>query len=231
MSPKQHAYGEGDSSTNPHGTNLPMPPAFGNLGLRNGGAESPSSAIFSRSGPSAGALAGLPREANAEETLQSHAQVANGDQDAAIDPSLEGLPPVPSHWAAPTSPTKDAARILDFNHDAKLANSEIVVDPTLMDVGAPGGEAEHDAMSPSTTLMTAIAAARAEDTAEGYANGERLALSLGAAFEQQEGAAQKTMGNGFDGVNGDLGVDDETRTHVDSQGADGEKPEIDLVAW
>lgn len=231
MSPKQNAYGEGDASASSRGINLPMPPAFGNLGLSNGGAESPSSAPASRSGPNAGALAGLSRDGNAEVALRSHVQAGNGDQDAAIDPSLEGLPPVPTHWAPATSPTKDAARILDFNHAAKLANSEIVVDPTLMDVGVAGGEAEHGAMSPTTTLLTTIAAARTEDTAEGYANGERLALSLGAAFEQQEGAAHKTMGNGFDGVNGDLGVDDETRTHVDSQGVEGEKPEIDLVAW
>lgn len=197
-----------------------MPPAFGNLGLRNGGVESPSSVTATRLGTHSDGFAGLSRDDHTEpNALKSHTQTANGGQDAAIDPSLEGLPPVPSHWSGPASPTKDAARILDFNHGSKLANSEIVVDPNLMDVSAAGAEADEDAMSPTTTLLTAIAAARAEQSPEGYANGDRLALSLGAAFEQQEG------------VNGDLGVDDESRTQVDSQGSNGEKPEIDLVAW
>lgn len=127
------------------------------------------------------------------------------------------------------SPTKDAARILDFNNEAKVANSEIMVDPNLMDVGTAGTEAADDAMSP-TTPLTAIEASRAGDAPEVYAQSDRLALSLGAAFEQQEGGAQKAIGNGFEGVNGDLGVDEESRTQVDSQGSN-EKPEIDLVAW
>lgn len=207
-----------------------MPPAFGDLGLSHDGIESPSSGNVARLGANVDRFAGPSRENQAEPTLQSHAQTVNDGQDAAIDPSLGSLPPVPSHWGAPMSPSKDAARILDFNNRSKVAHNEIVVDPNLMDVVSTGREADGDAMSP-TTLLSAIAAARAEDTPEGYAASERLALSLGAAFEQQEGGAQKAVGNGFDGVNGDLGVDDESRTQVDSQGSNGEKPEIDLVAW
>lgn len=206
-----------------------MPPAFGDLGLGNHGVESPSSGSAVRPGNNADGYAGLSQADRAEPTLQSQAQNVNDGQEAAIDPSLENLPPVPSHWGAPTSPTKDAARILDFNPEAKAANNEIMVDPNLMNVGTAGPEAADDAMSP-TAILTAIEASRAGDTPEVYAHGERLALSLGAAFEQQEGSAQKAIGNGFEGVNGDLGVDEESRTQVDSQGSN-EKPEIDLVAW
>jgi hypothetical protein len=229
MSPKQHAFGNG-VEFNSEAARLPMPPAFGDLGLANHGVESPSSNNAIRSGTNAEGHAELSRTDHVEPTLQSHAQTEDDNQDAAIDPSLEGLPPVPSHWGAPASSTKDTARILDFNNESKAANSEIMVDPNLMDVGTTSAEAVDDAMSP-TTLLTAIEASRAGNLPDGYSHGERLALSLGAAFEQQEGVVQKAIGNGFEGVNGDLGVDEESRTQVDSQGSNGESSEIDLVAW
>lgn len=228
MSPKHNSFGErGVLPNDSQAINLPMPPAFGNLGLRNGD-ESPSTGSTARNGSS---YANVPRDGDAE-TLTT-IQGANNDNndDVAIDPDLAGLPPVPTHWGTTTSPTRDTARILDFDHGQHLENSEIVVDPNLMDVSSGSAEGNAGILSPTTTLMTAIAAARGVDLPENYTNGERLALSLGAAFEQREGSGQKTMGNGFDGVNGDLGVDDETRTQVDSQGSNNEKPEIDLVAW
>lgn len=228
MSPKHNSFGNAGGAPNDSQANqLPMPPAFGNLGLRNGNLESPSAGNGARNG--AHILPNVSRDGDAETSNPIQLNNNNHD-DAAIDPDLAGLPPVPTHWSVPISPTRDTARILDFNHGQHLENNEIVVDPNLMDLGSASAEGNVGVLSPTTTLMTAIAAARGEDISESYANGDRLALSLGAAFEQREGSGQKGSGSGFEGVNGDLGVDDETRTQAETQGSN-EKPEIDLVAW
>lgn len=229
MSPKHNSFGNaGGMPNDSQAIQLPMPPAFGNLGLRNSNLESPSAGTSARNG--AHSFPNGYRDGDAE--ISNPTQSANNDNndDAAIDPELAGLPPVPTHWSVPISPTRDTARILDFDHAQHLENSEIVVDPNLMDLGSASAEGNVGVLSPTTTLMTAIAAARGEDITENYANGDRLALSLGAAFEQREGSGQKVQGSGFEGVNGDLGVDEETRTQVESHGTN-EKPEIDLVAW
>lgn len=202
-----------------------MPPAFGNLGLRNGTLESPSASTSTRNGGHS--FPAVSRQGNAETT--NPARPANNESDdVAIDPDLAGLPPVPTHWSVPISPSRDAARILDFNPGQQMENSEIMVDPNLMDLSSATAENNPGTLSPTTTILTAIAAARGEDLSENYTNGDRLALSLGAAFEQRDG--QKAQGNGFDGVHADLGVDEEGKTQVESQGTN-EKPEIDLVAW
>lgn len=221
MSPKHNSFSNTGAAVNDQTNHLPMPPAFGNLGLRNGTLESPS----------AGAARNGNGNANSSRNAEPIHSTINDHHDVAIDPELAALPPVPTHWSVPVSPARaDTARILNFDPDQQIENSEIMVDPNLMDLGSVQAEGNPGALSPTTTLMTAIAAARGDELSENDTNGDRLALSLGAAFEQRDGAGGKAQGNGFEGVHADLGVDDEVKTQVESQGTN-EKPEIDLVAW
>ncbi|KAJ9098135.1 hypothetical protein QFC21_004464 [Naganishia friedmannii] len=230
MSPKQNSFNSAMQNHPFPGGNLSMPPAFGNLGLTEGHPESPSTTTALRQGGSTdNRHDNTSQHRNGEQVVVDQVQQTMGNGvEGAIDPDLAGLPSVPGNWEAATSSARDTARILDFDHGIQYADGEMVVDPDLMDVPQPPADDPANLPSP-TTLISAIAAAHGGEMPAGYSNADRMSLSLGAAFEHREG--QKMNGNGFETGNADLGVDDETKTQVDSQGSGSEKPEIDLVAW
>lgn len=227
MSPKQNSFNSAMQNHGSPGGSLPMPPAFGNLGLNEGHPDSPSNTVALRQGGSTVGRHDSTAQHNNGEQDQVQQVIDGNSVEGAIDPDLTGLPSVPGNWGAATSSTRDTARIIDFDHATQYADGEMVVDPDLMDVPQP--PADDPANLPSPTTLMAIAAAQGDELPAGYSNAERMSLSLGAAFEHREG--QKMNGNGFDTGNADLGVDDETKTQVDSQGSGSERPEIDLVAW